>query len=107
MNEARGIGLDFTECSFRHMAQTRARSARGPDHVLTPICLFQPCRLEDVRVRPLTSARKMFPRALAKHMVLLSSSKTSIAVFGMLIAATVKDAFQEQRSLAVTTQEFR
>lgn len=49
----------------------------------------------------------MFPRAPAKHMVLLSCSKTSIAVFGMLIAATVKDAFQEQRSLAVTTQEFR
>lgn len=49
----------------------------------------------------------MFPRALAKHMVLLSSSKTSIAVFGMLIASTVKDAFQEQRSLAVTTQVFR
>lgn len=35
----------------------------------------------------------MFPRALAKHMVLLSCSKTSIAVFGMLIAATVKDPF--------------
>lgn len=49
----------------------------------------------------------MFPRALAKHMVLLSCSKTSITVFGMLIAATVKDAFQEQRSLAVTIQEFR
>lgn len=40
MNEARAIGLDFTECSFRHMAQTRARSARGPYHVLMPLCLF-------------------------------------------------------------------
>lgn len=49
----------------------------------------------------------MFPRALATHMVLLSCSKTSKTVFGMLIAPTVKDAFQEQRSLAVTTQEFR
>lgn len=72
-----------------------------------PYVCFQPCRLEDVHVRSLTSGRKMFPRALAKHMVLLSCSKTSIAVFGMLIAATVKDPFQEQRSLAVTTQEFR
>lgn len=50
----------------------------------------------------------MFPRALAKHMVLLSCSKTSMTAFGMLIAATVKDdAFQEQRSLAVTIQESR
>lgn len=28
---------------------------------------FQPCRLEDVNVRPPTSGRKMFPRALAKR----------------------------------------
>lgn len=68
---------------------------------------FQPCRVEDVNVRPPTSGRKMFPRARAKRMVLFSCSKTRIAVFGTLIAATVKDAFQKQRSLAVTTQELR
>lgn len=67
---------------------------------------FQPCRLEDVNVRPPTSGRKMFPRAREAHGVVLFS-KTRIAVFGTLIAATVKDAFQKQRSLAVTTQELR
>lgn len=46
-------------------------------------------------------------RALAKRTVLFSCSKTRKAVFGTLIAATVKDAFQKQRSLAVTSQEFR
>lgn len=67
---------------------------------------FQPCRLEDVNVRSPTSGRKMFPRALAKRngVVLLQDEEGG---FGTLIAATVKDAFQKQRSLAVTTQEFR
>lgn len=68
---------------------------------------FQPGRLEDVIVRSPTSGLKMFPRALAKRTVLFSCSKTRKAVFGTLIAATVKDAFQKQRSLAVTSQEFR
>lgn len=50
---------------------------------------------------------KCFRARSQSAMVLFPCSKTRIAVFGTLIAPAVKDAFQKQRSLAVTTQEFR
>lgn len=67
MNEARAIRLGFTECTFRHMAQRQARRQRDRLMFSRRYVCFQPCRLEDVNVRPLTSGRKMFPRALAKR----------------------------------------
>lgn len=49
----------------------------------------------------------MFPRALAKRNGFVPLQQDEDCVFGTLIAPAVKDTFQKQRSLAVTTQEFR
>lgn len=108
MNEARAIRPGFTECTFRHMAQRQARSATGPAHVFTPLCLFLAAVvLKTLMSGPRHQGVKCFRARSQSAMVLFPCSKTRIAVFGTLIAPAVKDAFQKQRSLAVTTQEFR
>ncbi|UPJ26282.1 hypothetical protein [Bradyrhizobium sp. CW1] len=68
---------------------------------------FQPGRLKTLMSGPRHQGVKCFRARSQSAMVLFSCSKTKKAVFGTLIAATVKDAFQKQRSLAVTSQEFR
>lgn len=69
--------------------------------------VFSRVVLKTLMSGPRHQGAKCFRARSQSAMVLFSCSKTRKAVFGTLIAATVKDAFQRQRSLAVTTQEFR